>query len=325
MKSRKIHRPTVSWLLLILSLIIPSVSFAAQAGQMLTLGGIRLEFILFALTLLGVALFHHYTMFVSLAGLAAIVASKYVFLDDFSFIEHMMGGHGHEGEWRIMLNLFGLLSGFAILAKHFDESHLPKVLPKYLPDDWKGGFVLLVMIFITSGFLDNIAAAMIGGAIAYVVFRQRVHIGYLAAIVAASNAGGSGSVVGDTTTTLMWIDGVSQMNVLHAYIAATISLVIFGVIASKQQDRYQRIVKDGPASVQVEWKKIGVVALILLLAVVTNYTLDFPALGVWGAILVGALIVKTPWRESNAPAGIGLPAFHVGSAAFAASANACLY
>ena len=84
MKSRKIHRPTVSWLLLILSLIIPSVSFAAQAGQMLTLGGIRLEFILFAFTLLGVALFHHYTMFVSLAGLAAVVASKYVFLDDFS-------------------------------------------------------------------------------------------------------------------------------------------------------------------------------------------------------------------------------------------------
>ena len=28
---------------------------------------------------------------------------------------------------------------------------------------------------------------------------------------------------------------------------------------------------------------------------------------------------------SNAPAGIGFPAFHVGSAAFAASANACLY
>jgi Na+/H+ antiporter NhaD/arsenite permease-like protein len=107
------------------------------------------------------------------------------------------------------------------------------------------------MIFVTSGFLDNIAAAMIGGAIAFVVFKQRVHIGYLAAIVAASNAGGSGSVVGDTTTTLMWIDGVSQLDVLHAYIAAAVSLVIFGVIASKQQDKYQRIVKDGPSSVQV--------------------------------------------------------------------------
>lgn len=81
----------------------------------------------------------------------------------------------------------------------------PKILPRFLPDDWKGGFVLLVMIFVISAFLDNIAAAMIGGAIAFVVvFNKRVHIGYLAAIIAASNAGGSGSVAAATTTTLMW-------------------------------------------------------------------------------------------------------------------------
>ena len=49
---------------------------------------------------------------------------------------------------------------------------------------------------------------------AHTVFRGKVHIGYLAAIVAASNAGGSGSVVGDTTTTMMWIDGVSPLAVL---------------------------------------------------------------------------------------------------------------
>ena len=67
------------------------------------------------------------------------------------------------------------------------------------------------MIFVLSSFLDNIAAALIGGTIAGVVFRGKVHIGYLAAIVAASNAGGSGSVVGDTTTTMMWIDGVSPL------------------------------------------------------------------------------------------------------------------
>jgi hypothetical protein len=34
---------------------------------------------------------------------------------------------------------------------------------------------------------------MIGGAIAHVVFRNRLHVGFLAAIVAASNAGGSGA------------------------------------------------------------------------------------------------------------------------------------
>jgi hypothetical protein len=59
----------------------------------------------------------------------------------------------------------------------------------------------------------------IGGTMARHVF-HKMHIGYLAAIVAASNAGGSGSVVGDTTTTMMWIDGVSPLSVLDAYVAA---------------------------------------------------------------------------------------------------------
>src|SRR6185312_5739421 len=56
----------------------------------------------------------------------------------------------------------------------------------------EGGLGLLFMIFVLSSFLDNIAAALIGGTIAGAVFRGKLHIGYLAAIVAASNAGGSG-------------------------------------------------------------------------------------------------------------------------------------
>jgi len=105
---------------------------------------------------------------------------------------------------------------FALLSKHFEASNVPARLPRFLPDDWKGGLVLLVMIFVLSSFLDNIAAALIGGTIARAVFRNKVHIGYLAAIVAASNAGGLGSVVGDTTTTMMWIDGVHPLQVLEA-------------------------------------------------------------------------------------------------------------
>src|SRR5574344_2360224 len=160
------------------------------------------------------------------------------------------------------------------------------------------------MIFILSSFLDNIAAAMIGGAIAFVVFNKRVHIGYLAAIVAASNAGGSGSVVGDTTTTLMWIDGVSPWNVIHAYVAAGTALLIFGIVAARQQDKYQAIVKEVTVESDVEWKRLWVVGAILVLAIATNYFLDFPALGVWVAILLGALRVKTPWQElKNAVGG----------------------
>ena len=304
MKKTNTGKNVGSWLFLLTALLFPALATAADGGSMLTIAGIRLEFVLFAATLLGVALFHHYTMWVALTGLVAILASKYLFLNDFSFIHHIIGGNGHEGEWRILLNLLGLLFGFAILAKHFEESDLPKILPKYLPDDWKGGFTLLVMIFVISAFLDNIAAAMIGGAIAFVVFNKRVHVGYLAAIVAASNAGGSGSVVGDTRTTLMWIDGVNPLDVVHAYIAAATALVLFGVIASLQQDKYQRIVKDAQINATVEWPKLGIVALILVCAIVTNYAFDFPALGVWVAILLGSFVVKTPWDElKNAASG----------------------
>ena len=94
--------------------------------------------------------------------------------------------------------------GFVLLSRHFEKSRIPVILPKYLPHDWKGWFVLLVLIFIISGFLDNIAAANDWrGNGTLIVQCYRVHVGYLQAVVAASNAGGPGSVLGDTTTTMM--------------------------------------------------------------------------------------------------------------------------
>ncbi|MDD2343358.1 MAG: hypothetical protein PHV54_10780 [Tolumonas sp.] len=90
-----------AWLFLLSTLIFPTFAMAADGNHMLTVAGIRLEFILFAATLLGVALFHNYTMWVSIAGLSAVVASKYLFLDDFSLAQHILGGEGHEGEWRV--------------------------------------------------------------------------------------------------------------------------------------------------------------------------------------------------------------------------------
>jgi Na+/H+ antiporter NhaD/arsenite permease-like protein len=261
-----------------------------------TLFGIRPEFILFAITLLCVAIFHHKTMYVALLGLASILVFKYGFTH-FSMSEHILGSVQKEGEWRILLNLLGLLFGFAILAEHFKESKFPDILPNFLPNDWKGGLVLLIFITVLSSFLDNIAAAMIGGAIAMVVYKGKVHIGFLASIVAASNAGGAGSVVGDTTTTLMWIDGVNPVDVLHGFVASFAALAIFGVVGSIQQDRYQRIISDANKDIKVDWSRIGIVFLILICAIITNWTLDFPALGVWIAILIGGLFRKTPWGE----------------------------
>src|SRR5688572_18279824 len=232
--------------------------------------GIPVDFVLFALTLLGVALFHRHTLAVALTGVATIVVYKLVFTG-------FKTGTGLAGlglhmihEWVILTNLLGLLLGFALLAKHFEDSHIPAVLPKFLPDDWKGAFVLLVMIFVLSSFLDNIAAAMIGGTMAMTVFRGKVHIGYLAAIVAASNAGGAGSVVGDTTTTMMWIAGVPAIQVLDAYVAAGLALVICGIPAALQQHRYSPIAKDAVVAGGIDWARLGVVAIILASAILAN-------------------------------------------------------
>ncbi len=278
-------------------LLLPVFTFAAVPAAIPLIFGIRLEFIIFALTLIGVAVFHHKTMYVALGGLGVILLIKFIFMPEFSFIEHLVGDSHHEGEWRTLVNLTGLLIGFGILAKIFEESGVPDKLPSLLPDDWKGGFALLALIFVLSSFLDNIAAAMIGGTVAVVVFKGKVHLSYLAGIVAASNAGGSGSVVGDTTTTLMWIDGVSPLDVTHAYVAAFAALFIVGIPASIIQDRYHRIVKDANKKVKIDSSKILVVALILIGAILTNYFLDFPALGVWIAIVIGSMIGKTPWDE----------------------------
>jgi Na+/H+ antiporter NhaD/arsenite permease-like protein len=261
------------------------------------LGPVRLEFVLFALTLVGVALFHTKTMWVALGGLASVLIFKWLFIPDFSLVTHIAGGHGHEGEWRTLLNLLGLLFGFAILAKHFEESNIPEILPKYLPNGYWGSVMLLFFIMVISSFLDNIAAAMIGGTVALVVFRGRVHIGYLAAIVAASNAGGAPSVVGDTTTTLMWIDGVSPVDVFHAFWGSVGSFLIFGFIGAYQQHRYQEIRSDATPGLRVDYGKLFVVFLILALAIATNWALDFPAVGVWVAIFIGATFLKTPWFE----------------------------
>jgi Na+/H+ antiporter NhaD/arsenite permease-like protein len=268
--------------------------------------GIPIDFILFAATLAGVALFHHHTLRVAVIGLATITLYKLVFTG-FAAGPGVGGLIAHLGhEWVIVANLFGLLLGFALLSRHFEDSRVPAILPRFLPDDWKGGFVMLVLVFVISSFLDNIAAAMIGGSMAAVLYRRRVHIGFLAAIVAASNAGGSGSVVGDTTTTMMWIDGVNPLNVLDAYIAAVPALIFFGVIAARQQQAWQPISKDAPQGVTVEWTRVGIVAFILLCAIAANVyfnlrhpeVLDrFPVIGVavWVAVLLSAMLRKPEW------------------------------
>jgi Na+/H+ antiporter NhaD/arsenite permease-like protein len=283
-----------------------TVSQVGTAFSGASIGPVPVEFILFGAVLAGVALFHKHTLGIAVTG-AVVIAAYKIAASPFRTGSGVAGFGLHlEHEWVILTNLLMLLVGFALLAKHFETSEVPAVLPKFLPDNWVGGFVLLWLICILSSFLDNIAAALIGGAVAHTVFKGKVHIGYLAAIVAASNAGGAGSVVGDTTTTMMWIAGVHPSEVVEAAIGSVTAMMIFGIPASIVQQRYSPIQKDASPDARIDWVRVGVVASILLAAVAVNITINtrftdvsdrFPFLGaaVWAAILLTAALRKPDW------------------------------
>jgi Na+/H+ antiporter NhaD/arsenite permease-like protein len=282
-----------------------TTGYVAPAG--LTLLGAPVEFFLFAAVLTGVALFHRHTLRVALAGVVVITMYK---LSVTGFKE----GPGLYGlssrirsEWVVLSNLFLLLLSFALLARHFEKTRIPVILPRVLPHDWKGGFLLLMMVFVLSSFLDNIAAALIGGAMAHPLFRGKVHVGYLAAIVAASNAGGSGSVVGDTTTTMMWIDGVSPLNVFEAYAGAVAAVVVTGIPAALQQQRFSPILRHAHERVHLDWARTSIVALVLGVAIIVNVIVNayfpdhsdsFPYIGVGVscALVLTASVRRPDWE-----------------------------
>jgi Na+/H+ antiporter NhaD/arsenite permease-like protein len=267
--------------------------------------GIPVDFLIFAATLIGVALLHHRTLQVALTGLAAIILYKLSFsaFGAGSGLPGLIGHFAHE--WVILANLLLLLTGFGLLSRHFEESRVPDEMPAILPDDWKGGFALLAIIFVLSAFLDNIAAAIIGATVAGKVFRDKVHIGYLAAIVAASNAGGAGSVLGDTTTTMMWIAGVSPLDVLHAFIPAAVALLIFGIPAARVQQRHAPIMKDIEGRFEIDWARVAIVVLILLAVVAANVATNIAApelsnhLPMLGLAVWAVLLLTSGWRRPD--------------------------
>ena len=252
------------------------------------------------------AFFHHHTLAIALGG-AAVIAAYKLALTGFEEGVGLQGLGGHFAhEWVVLANLALLLTGFAVLSRHFEQSSLPDLAPDLLPDGWLGGLTLLALVFIASGFLDNIASALIGATIARHVYKGSVHIGFLAAIVAAANAGGAGSVLGDTTTTMMWIAGKSPLDVAHGYVGAIVCFAVFAVPAAMIQERHQPILRRDLGGFSVDWVRLAIVFAILVAAIAANVATNiiaphisdlFPVIGVavWLAILLCALWRQTDW------------------------------
>jgi Na+/H+ antiporter NhaD/arsenite permease-like protein len=285
-------------------LMMPAIMWAEDhPGQVATARGFPGEFLLFGATLLGVALLHRYALLIACAGTLAVIGWRFGVT---GFDEGVgVAGFGHHvlHEWVLLGNIFLLLTGFDLLAHHFSDSKLPAIIPRHMPSGRLGAVCLLAIVFVLSGFLDNIAAAMIGMAIAKSVFAGRVHVGYLAAMVAVSNAGGAGSVVGDSTTTMIWLAGHSPLSVLPAYVGAALAFVVVAWVASGQQHRLQPIALDpAHAGMRIDWGGVVVVLLILVAAVGTNLALNIwggpvQSLAPWIGLAVWAVLLAVmPWR-----------------------------
>ena len=271
--------------------------------------GIPVEFVLFALMLLGVALFHKRALEISVGGLLVILAYE-------ALVTAFPTGRGAdalllhlEHEWVIITNLLLLLIGFELLSNQFERSNISDHLPNVLPDDWTGGVALLGVVFVMSAFLDNIAAAVLGGVMARHLYQSRVTVALLAGIVASSNAGGAGSVIGDTTTTIMWLNGISPITVLPAYIAAVPAFLVIAPAAAWAQHRYQPIMANDLPDRPLEWRRIWIVAFILVAAVAANVlatalsegeeTAPWLGMALWAAILVTSLIARPDWSVAR--------------------------
>jgi hypothetical protein len=124
--------------------------------------------------------------------------------------------------------------------------------------------------------------------------------------VTAANAGGAGSVIGDTTTTMIWIAGISPLVVAPAFIGAGAAFLVFGTAGALVQQRHAPIQPHVGARLPVRWMRLGAVIVMLLALLGTNIFVSgfapqvehlVPALGLglWAAILLTALVRKPDW------------------------------
>ena len=86
-----------------------------------------------------------------------------------------------------------------------------------------------------------------------------------------------------------------------------VALIVVGNSAAIKYHRYSPILKHAHEHVQIDWMRIGIVGLILVVALVTNVTVNtkfsnhadsFPFIGVavWGAILISIGMRRPDWE-----------------------------
>lgn len=264
-------------------------------------------FVIFVVMLGGLLFLHHHKLAVVAAGFVAMMATS-ASLYGWSELGH------HFGEPHVrnlLINLGFLIPGFSIVAAAFERCGIAEKIR-----DWTNGnpSKTLWTVFVLSTFLDNIAAAMIGGIL--VMGGARPSFRMLVGIIAASNLGGAGSPIGDTTTVMMYVSThpvVPTWQLFVGFIGAVPAMFcvnwwVAGHPVSEgtetgsideptQMDLAVEGAGDDPAALAESEKLHGRIVvrwLWLLLGipglVIGNVVADQPALGLWSGILLGCLV-----------------------------------
>ncbi|MEO8113234.1 MAG: hypothetical protein ABI655_02555, partial [Phenylobacterium sp.] len=115
--------------------------------------------------------------------------------------------------------------------------------------------------------------------------------------------------IGDTTTTMMWLKGVSPLTVLPAYVAAAAAFLVFGLAGAWSQHRYQPCLEHDEPGHPIQWRRVVIVAIVLIAAVAANVTANALAegeetapwlgLAIWAALLATSFIAKPDWAVTR--------------------------
>ena len=269
-------------------------------------------FILFIAMLGGLLVAHHHKLSVVVIGFA-VLGSLFVWKHGLAhFGAHFMDHHRSH----LLINLTLLLPGFALVAYHFEHSGASGKLAKKLASD----LAVLWVVFWLSTILDNIAAAMIGGTIAMARYGKNPPFELLVGIIGASNLGGAGSPVGDTTTVMLFISEDPKIpvgEIFKGFVASLPAMVLLGFWAVsgngkgngadhekelEQQLAYAATHEAGDVAtgdVHVEGALEGVrqhgfsarqmLPLLGVPGLIAGNFLNQPGLGLWAGIAAGLL------------------------------------
>jgi hypothetical protein len=98
---------------------------------------------------------------------------------------------------------------------------------------------------------------------------------------------------------------VAPAQVFEAYAGAIVATLFFGVVAARQQQGLQPIMKDNPAGVRVDIARLAVVAIMLAAAIATNIACNLHApelltrLPLIGLSVGVAVLLTMAWRRPD--------------------------